>query len=167
MRIRLVKLKDLTGIKATFYTIYYNNDNDSLFKQFINGYINSYKSEVLEIYNRIIVMGNEEGARRYNFTEEEGTPGDMVCALCDKPGKNLRLYCIRYSENLVILGSGGFKPKSISALQDDPILKKENKKVVQIAKLIETRKSEGEIYISSDGRRFIGELTLKDDYYEE
>ena len=167
MRIRLVKLDDISGNKTTFYSVYYNKDENSLFKQFLENYVISFNSEILEIYNRLKVMGHGLGAREHFFKHEEGVPGDLVCALYDNPEKKLRLYCIRYSDKLVLLGSGGVKPKKISALQDDPVLKRENQKVVQIARLIETRKNEGEIFISFNGLNFEGIKDLKDDYYEE
>ena len=56
---------------------------------------------------------------------DEGIPGDGVCALFDLPNSNLRLYCIRYGNSIIILGGGGQKPKTISAFQENEKLAKQ------------------------------------------
>ncbi|MBK6979124.1 MAG: hypothetical protein IPH28_20170 [Cytophagaceae bacterium] len=60
--------------------------------------------------------------------------GDGVCALYDDPDRNLRLYCIRYGKQIVVLGGGGHKPKTIRALQEDEKLKQENYLIRNISK---------------------------------
>ncbi|MGD0341393.1 MAG: hypothetical protein ABSA76_06780 [Bacteroidales bacterium] len=157
----------MSGNKASFYSVKLNNDNISLIEHFLNDNIALFKSELRNIVNRLKIMGETEGAREHYFRPEEGIPGDRVCALYDSPEKNLRLYCIRFGTKLVLLGSGGYKPKKISALQQDPKLKLENKRIIDIVKLIEKRMEEGEIWISSDGMDFEGNLDLKDNYYED
>jgi len=56
---------------------------------------------------RLKIIGNETGARESFFKTKEGIPGDGVCTLYDTPDKKLRLYCIRYGKQLIIIGAGG------------------------------------------------------------
>lgn len=167
MRIQIFKFGHLSGNKASFYSVKLNKDNVFLFEHFLKENLNSFKSELKDIVNRLKTMGDIEGAHENFFTPEEGAPGDRVCALYDTPNKKLRLYCIRFGTKLVLLGGGGNKPKRISALQDDPKLTLENKRLRDIVKLIERKMEEGEIRISQDGFDFEGNLDLKDDYYED
>lgn len=55
---------------------------------------------------RLKIIGTKTGAREQFFKLHEGNPGDGVCALFDLPDKNLRLYCIRYNTQIIILGGG-------------------------------------------------------------
>jgi hypothetical protein len=167
MKIKLVKFSDISGNKAGFYSIYYNNDKETLFEQFLKENVTLFKSELKAIVNNIETMGTEEGARFNYFRVEEGEPGDRICAILDEPNKKLRLYCIRFSDRLVLLGGGGYKPKNISSFQDDPKLKAENYKLRKIVKLIEKRMEEGEINLTNNGRDFSGSFVLKDDYFDE
>lgn len=122
---KLIKIPQFCGRKATFYTVV-SEDGDNLFNNFLAENSVKYTKEVKEIISTIRTMANDTGARSHFFKEKEGTPGDGVCALYDLEVKNLRLYCIRYGTDIVVLGGGGYKPKTIKALQEDPKLTKEN-----------------------------------------
>lgn len=113
--------------------------------------------------SRLKTIGHRTGAREQFFKLKEGKPGDGVCALYDKPKKNLRLYCIRYGSLLLIVGGGGLKKKSIRTLQEDEKLKKENKFLKKVSKDIQKRMKEGDIRLSDDYMDFDGDLK----FYEE
>lgn len=79
------------------------------------------------------------------------------------------MYCIRYGNSLVILGSGGYKPKSIRAFQEVNKLKTENYFLRKISALITERIKSGEIQFSEDGTEIYGNLEFEDneiDYNE-
>lgn len=166
MRIRLVKIKQLSGKNASIYSAVYNDDQITLFDKFLNENIITFKSELLSIVIRLKVIGKKTGARETFFKLEEGNLGDGVCALYDNPKKNLRLYCIRYGSSLIIIGGGGYKAKTVRALQDDPKLKKENHLMREISKLIKQKMEEGVISFTDDYYDFEGNLDLKRSEYE-
>ena len=166
MRIRLVKIKQLSGKQASIYSVIYQDDQISLFEKFLNDNINSFKSELSDIILRLKVIGKKTGARETFFKIEEGNLGDGVCALYDDPKKNLRLYCIRYGTSLIIIGSGGHKAKSIRALQEDPKLTKENFIMREISKLIKEKMEQGSISFTDDYYDFTGNLDLNSTDYE-
>ncbi len=163
MNYKLVKLPKYSGEEASIYTIYLFKEKKTLFGLFIEENKNLFKSELKDLSSRLIVIGNDTGARNIYFKEHEGNPGDGICALFDKPGSNLRLYCIRYGSSLVVLGGGGPKAKSISAFQDDQKLKDENYLLRNIAKEINKRIKEREIEFTNNHKDFIGNL----EFYEE
>jgi len=166
MKIRLVKLRQLCGDEASIYSVVHESDKTTLFEKFIKENENSFKSELNDIVLRLKTMGEDTGAREHYFKTEEGVPGDGVCALYDKPKNKLRLYCIRYGTTLLVLGGGGHKPKHMKKLQDDPKLTKENMIMRNVSKLINLKRSEGDISFSDDYYEFVGNLELNDQNYE-
>lgn len=57
----------------------------------------------------------------------------VFCCLYDEPDTELRLFCIRFeNEKIVILGGGGPKPKIIRAWQDSPKLEREGDLIIMI-----------------------------------
>lgn len=166
MEYELVKLESLSGNKASVYTIYLNEEDETLFDIFLNENKNSFLDELKDITQRLIIIGKETGAREQFFKLKEGKPGDGVCALYDNPDKNLRLYCIRYGTLIVVLGGGGEKPKHMKALQDSEKLTDENYFLRQVSKHIKQKMLDKEIRFSDDGLDFEGDLTFNTEDYE-
>ena len=161
---KLVKEEKLSGTETSVYTVFLIDEQETVFNKFINENKNSFKSELKDIVQRIKVVGNKTGAREQFFKLKEGKPGDGICALYDHPGKNLRLYCIRYGKTLIIVGGGG--EKTNQTLQEDSKLKEENYFLRQVAKDIQDRMQEGEIEFSDDYMDLMGNLEFKPEDYE-
>ena len=158
MKFKLVKLKSYSGKEASIYSVYMEDLQKTLFDVFLEENKTSFKSELKDILKRMSVIGHKTGAREQFFKTKEGIPGDGVCALYDNPDKKLRLYCIRYGKQLVILGGGGQKPDHIQELQEDEKLKKENYLLRDISARIRTRTDEKEIVFINEGMDFEGKL---------
>jgi putative component of toxin-antitoxin plasmid stabilization module len=163
MRYRIVKDTNFSGREASVYTIKELNTNETLLEQFINDNISSSSSEINNILIRLKTIGHKTGARENFFKHKEGIPGDGVCALYDIPGSKLRLYCIRYGMNLIILGGGGVKSKQISALQEDELLTDANYFLKQLSKDIKSRTDSKEICFTNEGMDLEGNLNFYDD----
>lgn len=148
---------------AGVYSVVLNRDNETLLNKFVRENVVSFKSETKNILERLISIGHKTGARSNFFKEWEGEPGDGVCALYDKPNSNLRLFCICYGTQLIIIGSGGHKPKSIRALQEDPKLKEENALIKEISKEITKRIKDKDIRFTQDYLDFTGDLVFNDE----
>lgn len=157
MKCKLVKLEQLSGNEATLYSVLLENEHKTLYQVFLEENLISFKSEVIEMNGRLKAIG-KIGAREGFFKLKEGVPGDGVCALYDEDESNLRLYCIRYGNDIVVLGGGGQKPKDIRALQESPKLKKENYVMRSLSKAIQEKIRDKEIKFSSDRLSFEGEL---------
>jgi len=158
MKYKLIKLSDFSGKEASIYSVYMEDLKKILFDIFLEENKDSFKSELKNIIKRIKVIGIKTGAREQFFKLNEGKPGDGVCALYDDADKKLRLYCIRYGTQLVILGNGGEKSAYIKALQEDEKLKKENYLLREISKRITERIKNDEINFSDDYMDFEGNL---------
>lgn len=167
MKYKLVKISRFSGNEASIYTLLIEDEQEkfqeSLFDIFINENKALFLSEIKNIFSRLKIIGNDTGARESFFKINEGVPGDGVCALYDSPSKKLRLYCIRYGTELIILGGGG--QKNVRALQDDKKLEKENYFLRWLSSKITECRQNGELSFSNDFMDFEGDLIIED--YEE
>ena len=158
-----MELEDFTGSATTIYSVIINDEDETLFDKFVKENISSFKSEIFFIFDRLETIGHGTGAREGFFKFYEGDLGDGVVALYDEPDFNLRLYCIRYGSQIVVLGGGGYKSKNIKALQDNEKLKSENYLLRKISFEITSRIKDRRIIYSPGGYNFEGELEFKDD----
>ncbi|MCF8302482.1 MAG: hypothetical protein K9I94_04330 [Bacteroidales bacterium] len=156
-----MKVGELSGKSASVYSIVFNNKEETLLDQFIRECIISFKNETKDIVKRLKTIGSRTGARTHFFKEFEGEPGDGVCALYDKPGSNLRLYCIRYGTQILVVGSGGPKNKTIRAFQEDKKLKNENYFLRWLSSQITERIRGKDITFINDGFDLKGNLEFE------
>lgn len=163
MKFKIVKLNQFSGNKAGVYSIVLNNDEETLLNKFVRENEISFKSETKDILKRLYSIGHTTGARSQFFKEWEGKPGDGVCALYDNPDSNLRLYCICYGTQLIITGSGGYKPKTLRALQEDAKLTEENTLIKKISQQITQRIKDKDIRFTPDYLDFTGDLSFNDE----
>lgn len=164
MDLDIVELQELSGNKCKIYSVQLNGSDCTLFDDFLNEYDDKYPDQVDFIFNQLIVIGNKTGAREQFLKLNEGIPGDGVCALYDKPHSNLRLFCVRYGNDIIILCGGGYKSKQTRSWQNDPILFKHGELTKTISKRVTQAIKNNEIKISEIG--FKGHLSLTDENYE-
>ena len=150
MKFELVELTRLSGKKATIYSLLVDDEEKTLFDKFIEENDEQFPEEIDSIFDTIKKIGNKYGNVRNFFKENEGKLGDLVCALCDSPNSNLRLYCIRLGNAVIILGGGGHKSKSIRALQENLTLKDANYLLRNFSELLHQKMLEGDIYWFGD-----------------
>src|SRR5258708_34153315 len=129
------------------------------FDQFIEKYRSTYPRELMDIVRRLKSLGNTTGCTENFFKLDEGLePDDLVCALYDVPEINLRLYGIRLSEKIIILGDGG--PKTTRTWQEDRNLEREVHAMMDVSRVIRTKLKNGDLRISDDGLRLEGDLWI-------
>ena len=109
MEKRTARLEPInTGETASLYTIVFENDDMSEFAKFIarfkdHGQLKRDYQLILYALRKIM----ENGALERYF-RIEGKYSDRVCALPIDSGR-LRLYCLRISDKILIIGNGGIK----------------------------------------------------------
>lgn len=156
MKCKLVKIPEFTGNKTTVYTVLMEDEEKTLFDSFVEENKISYSSEIKDIVSRLITIGNKTGAREQFFKTKEGALGDGVCALFDLPSYKLRLYCIRYGTQIVILGGGG--PKNVQKLQQSKKLKDESYFLRDLSKVITEKLKDKDLKFVDYGNKFEGDL---------
>lgn len=109
MEKRTAKLEPVkAGETASLYTIIFENNDLSEFSKFLtrfkdNGKLQRDYQLILYALQKILENGVLE-----RYFRREGKMSDRVCALPIDSGK-LRLYCLRLSDKILILGNGGIK----------------------------------------------------------
>lgn len=100
--------------KANFYTIRFKNEEISETDAFIARFEDDlqYQDDLKIIVYWLYKMGEQTGALERHFRPERLAQAIPIVT------SDLRLYCIRLSDELVILGNGGIKESQ--AVQDSP-----------------------------------------------
>jgi len=163
MKYCLFKINNLSGDGASIYTFHVEGDDVNLYQRFVRENMDEFRKEIININDRLLVMGNKTGAADHFFRLNEGSLGDGVCAIRDKT--NLRLYVIRYGSCLVIIGSGGIK--TVRALQDDEKLKSENYLLRRLSMQIDSKIRSGDLAFINSGFDFDGDLIFNDNDDDE
>lgn len=105
---------------CAIYSIQFSSDDIPEFQKFLEKFEENleYRHDYEVIINAITRIF-ERGAQERYF-RPEGKFADRVCAL-PIDAASLRIYCIRLSDNVLIVGNGGIK-KGIARYQDSPEL---------------------------------------------
>lgn len=162
MKFEIVELENLSGPKASIYSVIIDDESKTLFDKFLDENESIFYDEIDSIFETLDQISFLHGARRHYFKENEGNLGDLVCAMYDTPNSNLRLYCIRFGTTVVLLGGGGYKSKTIRALQEDPKLSKENYLVRKISELIYKKMRDKDIFWVNE-KKLDGNLIIDTD----
>ena len=95
--------------KTGLFTIIFEGEGMSEFDNFYAKFINDAErsTDLQQILNQIDLMMNVRGFTERNF-RYEGKAGDNVVAL-PVYKNSLRLYCLRLSDSVLIVGNGGVK----------------------------------------------------------
>lgn len=165
MECKLKKVERLTGVACTIYSIYVEEWEETLFDRFLRENRSSFKNELKDIVSRLQTIGHEEGYREAYFKVEEGSPWDGVCALYDTPSKRLRLYCIQFGKEILIVGGGGEKSEETRALEEDPTLNYYHTLMQSASAELYQKIRERELRFSTGGDYFLGdfEFEINDD----
>ena len=93
---------------CTLYTIQFASENSSEFERFYNKFKEDaeYNQDLMRIVAFIDKIANNGAFER--LFRPEGKLNDGVCALPVVKSR-LRLYCLRLSDKILILGNGGVK----------------------------------------------------------
>lgn len=107
------------GAMCTLYTIQFTSEDESEYQRFYNKFkddatLNPDLLNIIKIVGRI----SERGALE-RFFRPEGKMNDSVAALPLLTSK-LRLYCLRISDGILVLGNGGVK-NSRTYQEDDSL----------------------------------------------
>lgn len=132
------------------FTIRINEKGNTETHEFILMFKNSDNQYLKDDFGRIFqtLRNISENGANENLFRPEGSVSDRVCALPLITGRRsrhsngtLRLYCIRISDQLLILGGGG--EKTTQTYQEDPILNEQVHTLQQIDKALSDLENDG------------------------
>lgn len=146
------------GNEATLYSIRFENEDMTEFGKFLAKFRNNAKLQqefrtIVRVLEVILNKGAEE--RRFR---NEGKMKDSVCALAIDSRK-LRLYCLRLSDKVLVLGNGGVK--TVAKYQESEELSGYVMDLQAFDAIIKEEKRKGTISYEQTG---LSEIT--DKYYE-
>ncbi len=133
------------GDNCTIYTLQFLQDTENEFEKFISKFINS--AEYREDYTRIAAVVSRiarTGAHERYF-RREGKKSDSVAAL-PVLASRLRLYCLRLSDKILILGNGGVK--KTRTYEEDAGLKAYVMTLQKFEKLLKEGVKDGSVVIN-------------------
>lgn len=155
MKFDIVNIEEFSGQKAQIYSIMYEDDDMTLMDHFFEDNEKEHQADLEEMASKLHIMGNDTGCRAHFFKLNEGVPGDGVVALSYN---RMRLYCLRYDNACIFIGSGGYKPPDIRAYQEDPFLDSKAQEMKKIAACINKAIIEKDLKVKDDGNLDISEF---------
>lgn len=132
---------------CTIYTIQFLSENESEYERFYTRFkgdaeYNPDLMRIVALINKIADMGALE-----RYFRPEGKLKDGVCALPVLQSK-LRLYCLRLSDKILVLGNGGVK--KTRTYNEDGTLKGYVLTLQNFEKLIKEGEKDGTITITAN-----------------
>lgn len=155
MKFDIINIDEFSGQKAQIYSIMYEGDDMTLMDHFFEDNGEEHQEDLEEMASKLHVMGNDTGCRVQFFKQNEGAPGDGVVAL---RYNQMRLYCLRYDNTCIFIGSGGYKPPDIKAYQEDPYLDSKAQEMKKIAACINKAIAVKDLKVKEDGTLEISEF---------
>lgn len=132
------------GCKASLYSVLLEGEAESEFNKFLADPEVSIHPKLGELLVQIDEIINRYGCQE-RFFREESSYLDVVAALWKG---NLRLYCCRYGNLILILGSGGIK--TTRTYQEDAKLDESVELMATVSRLVDERIRTGELSISGN-----------------
>lgn len=129
---------------VSLYSIKFNGENATEFEKFLktfkdNAELNADFQRIIYAVSKILTNGALE-----RYFRPEGKFNDGVCAIPIESGQ-LRLYCLRMSDQILIVGNGGVK--TTRTYNEDPILSGYVLDLQKFEKLIEAGVKNGSLSI--------------------
>ncbi len=133
------------GENCTIYTLQFLRDDESEFEKFVSKFIDSaeYSADYAKIAAFITRIAKTGAFERY--FRPEGKLSDSIVALPVVQSK-LRLYCLRLSNKILVLGNGGVK--STRRYEDDATLKGYVMTLQRFERLLKQGVDDGSVIIS-------------------
>jgi len=148
---------ELTKIEAgragTLYSIKLNGSKKSEFDLFAENSEFQQNEDFREALAFLEIMVEKKGFEPRYFKVSEGSYTDSLVALSRG---NIRLYGLRWSKLLLIVGNGGYK--GTQCYQDDPILDRATKVLMAVDKEVLELYRSGRVVIDHDKGEITGEL---------
>lgn len=121
--------------KVHYYTFQVDGHEETEVGKFFSRFVDEpeHDADLVNIHDWLVDIGNKRGARpeyfRFEDSAEALPPPQRF--LMEMPVRDLRLYCVRLSEEIVILANGGIK--TAQKVQDCPDLLPKFRFVRQVA----------------------------------
>jgi hypothetical protein len=154
VKFSIIHIKELSCCKAQVYSVKYEGKDVSELQSFYYKFQDSHPVVIHEAFQRIALIAKRDGIEE-SFFKRESPLSHNVFRLLET--NELRLYCIMFSNIILLFGSGGLKTFNTKTNKQNPHLDKEINRLIKIEDTINTRLKSGELKITVDG--LVGNLT--------
>lgn len=154
MKFTIIHIDDFSGEKANIYTLKYEDKYNSELQSFFYKFSDSHNEIINDIIERLSNISTRNGIQETFFKQEYS--GSHNIYRIANTGREIRLYCIKFSHIILLFGSGGIKKYKTKKNLENPHLQKEIDKLVKTEEAINKRLDSGELKITEHG--FEGDL---------
>lgn len=142
---------------ANLYVVRFEDESENEFEKFINTFINdvSLREDLDRIIYWLDKIGEKGALERY-FRPESKMKDDVNAIPVEVSA--LRLYCLRISDNILILGNGGHKPKEQHTYNTDTHLNNCVQTLASLDFFLKQKIARNQITI--DGKSISGDLSF-------
>lgn len=148
MKFSIIHIKELSGCKAQVYSVKYEGKDVSELQSFYYKFQDTHPVVVQNAIQRINVIAQRDGIQN-SFFKRESPESHNVFRLLETD--DLRLYCIMFSNIILVFGSGGLKTFRTKKNIENPHLDKEIKKLMKLEDVIHSRIDNTELIITAEG----------------
>jgi hypothetical protein len=142
VKFSIIHIEELSGAKAQIYTLKYEGKYVSELQSFIYKFQDTHSKILDEVVQRIHTISKRNGIEE-SFFLRECPESHNVFRLLET--SDLRIYCIMFSNVVLLFGSGGPKKPGTKKLIENPALDKEVKKLMKIEDAVNKRIKSGEL----------------------
>ncbi|NTV46929.1 MAG: hypothetical protein HGB11_10515 [Chlorobiales bacterium] len=143
------------GEGGTLYSVRFEGEETTELEKFLENPEVRSCQEYEGLVARLNDMVDERGFKKQFFKEREGSRLDSVVAL-HYDNKRLRLYCLRWSNVLLVAGYGGIK--TTRTYQENPVLQGAVQRLQYVDDQLTKRKRLGDIEINQESGEMTGNL---------
>ena len=106
---------------VNIYVIRFEDESENEFEKFLNAFVenSSFTGDISKIIYWLDKIGEKGALERYFRPESKMKDGVGAIPI---EVSQLRLYCLRVTDSILILGNGGHKPKDQHTYNTDPHL---------------------------------------------
>jgi hypothetical protein len=151
VKFQLFELDEYSGEKAKIFSPQIETDTITLYEKFISENEVEFEDELVNLDQRLKVVGNDTGLFEESFDTKAGKFGENLCTFKDKPRRKLRLFFIEFGLATIILGGGGHKPPTAKATQDVEKLHTENRLLGLISITLQRAAGHGYFTVDENG----------------
>jgi len=148
VKFTIIHIEPLSGDRAQVYTLKYEGKDVTELQGFFYKFQDTHPEVINETVQRIYNISNRNGIQDISFKRESPESHNVFRIL---ETEELRLYCIMYSNILLLFGTGGKKRHNTKKNVENPALVKIINSLMDIEDAIKSKLDSGDIKITLKG----------------
>jgi hypothetical protein len=148
VKFSIIHIEPLSGEKAKVYTLKYEEKYVSELQIFADKFNDTHPDLIKSIFQRIQLISKRDGIQESFFRRECRKPNNVFRLM---ETEDLRIYCIMFSNIILLFGCGNLKKSGTVNNDENPQLQIEIDKLITLENCINRYLDSGELKISCNG----------------